>query len=78
MATKDQPNYALLEFGGTSMVLPANVAAQAFTLLCQGELVEYDWGNKAHKRVTDPHRMPTLKVFTLSQYAALALEEPAE
>lgn len=65
---------ALLEFGGTSIVLPAEAATQAFTLLCQGEIVEYDWSNSTHKIVKDPHnRVPTLKTFTLTQQASLAL-----
>jgi hypothetical protein len=65
---------ALLEFGGTSIVLPADAATQAFALLCQGEVVEYDWSNSTHKYAKDSHtRAPTLKTFSLTQQAALAL-----
>lgn len=79
MSTVQQTGgYALLEFNSMSIVLPAEVAAQAFALLCHGEVVEYHWGDKRFKRNTDPHRTPSLKVFTLAQYAALALEDPAD
>lgn len=79
MTTKQQSEgYALLEFNSMSVVLPAGAAAQAFALMCQGEVVEYHWGDKRFKRITDPHRTPSLKVFTLAQYAALALEDPAD
>lgn len=74
---KPSDGYALLEFNSMSIVLPAAVAAEAFALLCRGEVVEYSWSDKAFKRITDPHRAPALKMFTTAQYAALALEEPS-
>lgn len=78
MADKPTTTYALLEFGGRCIVLPADAATEAFRVLCKGEIVEYDWGNKSYRRVVDPHVQPTLKVFTATQYAQLALEDPAE
>ena len=78
MSTKASTAYALLEFSGRSIVLPAEAATKAFALLCMGEVVEYDWGTKAYRRVVDPHVQPSLKVFTATQYAQLALEDPAE
>ena len=46
---------------------------QVFTLLCQGDRVSYDWQTKTYKR--DNEYTPTLKVFTLKDYASLALNE---
>lgn len=78
MAAEPAKAYALLEFSGRSIVLPVEAATAAFRLLCAGEVVEYDWNNRVYKRVVDPHVQPTLKVFTTTQYAQLALEDPAE
>lgn len=69
---------ALLEFGGTSIVLPIDAATQAFALLCQGEIVDYSWSDRVYRRVTDPARAPMLKTFSLTQYAQLALEDTAK
>lgn len=78
MATESPKAYAMLEFSGRCIVLPVDAATEAFRVLCEGEVVEYDWGNKSYRRVVDPHVQPTLKVFTATQYAQLALEDPAE
>lgn len=66
--------YAVLEFGGT-LVLPAAVAAQAFQLLCQGEMANYDWSNRTYKRVLNRDGV-TMKTMSMSQYATMCLEEP--
>jgi hypothetical protein len=66
---------ALLDFGSVSVVLPASVAGEVFSLLCQGEAVEYQWSDKGYKRITEPSRMPTLKTFSHVQYAQLALND---
>lgn len=66
--------YAVLEFGGT-LVLPAAVAAQAFQLLCQGELANYDWSDRTYKRVTNRDGI-TMKTMSMSQYATMCLEDP--
>lgn len=78
MADKPTTAYALLDFGGRSVVLPAEAATKVFTLLCMGEVVDYNWSSKVYRRVDDPHVQPTLKVFTATQYAQLALEDSAE
>jgi hypothetical protein len=78
MARNDNPTtYAIIEVP-QKVVLPADVAAQVFALLCRGEPVTYEYSTKSFRRTADEYALPTLKVFTLSQYAALALEEPAE
>ena len=66
------PTYALLE-NLRSAVLPTDIAMQVFALLCQAEQVTYDWQTKTYKR--DNEYTPTLKVFTLKDYASLALNE---
>ena len=65
--------YAMLE-NVSSMVLPVDIAVQVFTLLCQGEKVSYDWQTKTHRLVVDS--LPTLKMFSIAEYAMLHLEEP--
>jgi hypothetical protein len=71
-ATQPQ-GYAMLE-NVNSVVLPVEIATQVFALLCQGEKVSYDWQTKTHRLVTDS--MPTLKMFSIAEYATLHLEEP--
>lgn len=71
--TTQHQGYALLE-NVRSIVLPVDVAVQVFTLLCQGEPVTYDWQSKTHRRVNDS--APSLKVFSIAEYATLHLEEP--
>jgi hypothetical protein len=71
MSKPEAPAYCLVELHG-DLVLPAHIAVQVFPLLCQGEPVTYNWSDKTYKRNTD-QRAPTLKVFTVAQYAELAL-----
>lgn len=65
--------YAMIE-GVQSIVLPVDIAMQVFTLLCQGEKVSYDWQTKTHR--IDNQYMPSLKMFSITEYATLKLEEP--
>ena len=65
---------ALLSFGHHTVVLPVEDAVAAFTLLCKGDAVEYDWSTKAFKRLkSDSSYLPSLKMFSLADCAALAL-----
>ena len=73
MATKTIPVYALVEFNGRAVVMDVGDAAAAFALLCKGDVVEYAWQDKVYKRVTDPSYLPTMKMFTNAQYAAMTL-----
>lgn len=66
--------YAVLKFGGRCIVLPAETASDVFRLLCQGEVVEFDWNSRAYKRVADHEAAPSLQTFSTVQYAQLALE----
>lgn len=75
MAKTPTEGYALLDFGNISVVMPVSDAVAAFAALSRGEVVEYDWANRAHKRVTDPGRAPMLKMFSATQYATLALDD---
>lgn len=71
---KEQPQgYAMLE-NVSSVVLPVEIATQVFALLCQGEKVSYDWQTKTYRLVVDS--LPTLKMFSITEYATLKLEEP--
>lgn len=65
--------YAMLENVG-SVVLPVDLAMQVFELLCQGEKVSYDWQTKTHRLVNEG--MPSLRMFSIAEYATLHLEEP--
>lgn len=64
--------YALIEHVN-SVVLPADIAVQVFTLLCQGQRVNYDWQTKTYKR--EKEYQPSLKVFTAVDYAGLELNQ---
>ncbi len=57
-----------------SVVLPMDIAMQVFTLLCQGEKVSYDWQTKTHRIVNEG--TPALRMFSVTEYATLKLEEP--
>lgn len=73
MADKPIPR-ALVTLGGTHVVLPVEDAVAAFTLLCKGDVVNYDWSSKTYKRVeADSSYVPSLKMFSLAEYAALTL-----
>lgn len=70
---KQPQGYAMLE-NVSSVVLPVEIATQVFTLLCQGEKVSYDWQTKTHRLVNDG--MPSMRMFSIAEYATLHLEEP--
>lgn len=71
---------ALLEFGGTTLLLPADVAVEAFKLLCTGEPVQYDWDKKGYKRAkpSSSGSGVQLRTFSLTDYASLALNSVDE
>lgn len=79
MAEEYEPR-ALLEFGGTTLLLPADKAVAAFHLLCTGEPVRYDWDKKGYKRVTPTSSGDgvSLRTFSLTDYASLALNSVDE
>ena len=78
MAEQYEPK-ALLEFGGTSIVLPADKAVEAFKLLCAGDPVQYDWEKKGYKRTTpNSNGGVSLRTFSLTDYASLALNSVPE
>ena len=66
------PGYALLDSVG-GVVLPADVAIEVFRLICQGDSVEYDWQSKSHRRRKDS--TVTLRMFSVAEYATLALND---
>lgn len=63
-------HYVMIDFH-SSLVVPVEAGLELFRLLCKAEAVSYDWQTKTHKR-TDT--TPTLRVFTLAEYAKMALE----
>lgn len=69
---------ALLEFGGTSLLMPVDDALAAFKMLCNGDAVQYDWEKKGYKRVTSHSNNVSLRTFSLTDYAALALNSVPE
>ncbi len=70
---------ALLEFSGTSILLPVDEAIMAFKMLCNGEPVQYDWSKKGYKREkTGSNSGVSLKMFTITDYASLALNSVDE
>lgn len=78
MADKYEPK-ALLEFGGTSVLLPVEEAITAFKMLCAGECVQYSWEKKGYKRTKpDSHGSISLKMFSITDYASLALNSTDE
>ena len=78
MAEQYEPK-ALLEFGGASIVLPADKAVEAFKLLCAGDPVQYDWEKKGYKRTTpNSNGGVSLRTFSLTDYASLALNSVPE
>lgn len=80
MAEEKYEPRALLEFGGTSILMPTEDALAAFKLLCKGEPVRYDWEKKGYKRdkTTSANAGVTLRTFSLSDYAQLALNSVDE
>jgi hypothetical protein len=55
-----------------TIVLNADDAFALFKILCNADFVEYDYDAKGHKHATPTDR-PTLKAFTITDYAQLAL-----
>ena len=75
---KDNPTpkvigYAMID-NIHNVVLPMDIALQVFALLCQGEKVSYDWQSKTHRIVNEG--TPSLRMFSITEYATLKLEEP--
>ena len=68
----DQSAYCIIEVP-YALVLPADVAMKLFPLLCHGEPVQFDWSDKAHKRIKTDRDGVSIKQFTIAQYASLAL-----
>ena len=68
--------FAILE-GANAVVLPVEIAQQVFTLLCQGEKVSYDWQSKTYRREREMHSMPTLRMFSIADYATMSLNDDA-
>ncbi len=70
---------ALLEFSGTSILLPLDEAVAAFKMLCHGEPVQYSWDKKGYKRAKpESHSGVSLKMFSVTDYASLALNSVDE
>jgi hypothetical protein len=64
---------AIVSFNGTALLNVAD-ATKLFEMLCNAEYVDYDWSNKGYKRKdSDKHNAPSLQVFTVADYATLAL-----
>lgn len=60
-----------------TLVLNADDAFALFKILCNAEFIEYDYNSKGHKHVVTNDR-PSLKTFTIADYAALALNSEPE
>ena len=60
-----------------TMVLNADDAYALFKVLCNADYIEYDYDKKGHKLVVANDR-PSLKVFTIADYATLALNSEPE
>jgi hypothetical protein len=59
------------------ILLNADDAYALFKLLCVAEPVKYDYGDHGYKR-NDTTDRPVLKVFTLTDFAKLALNSDPE
>ena len=77
MAEQYEPK-ALLEFSGTSVLLPVDEAVTAFKMLCSGEIVRYDYSKSGYKRESSASSGVSLKMFTITDYASLALNSDNE
>jgi hypothetical protein len=60
-----------------TLVLNADDAYALFKILCNAEAIEYDYNSKGHKPVVSNDR-PSLKAFTIADYAKLALNSVPE
>jgi hypothetical protein len=78
MSEECQPR-AIINFGGMAVLLPVDDAIAAFKLLCNGEAVTYSWEKKGYKRVTsEAGESPALRMFSITDYASLALNSVPE
>lgn len=60
--------------GGNAAVLNVDQASKLFNLLCEAEIVTYDWSASGYKRAkSDRHNEVMLKRFSPEDYAKLAL-----
>jgi hypothetical protein len=79
MAEEKYEPRALLEFGGASILMPADKAVEAFRMLCDGHPVQYDWEKKGYKHAkSQSSGGVTLRTFSLTEYASLALNSVDE
>lgn len=69
---ESENGYAMVE-GVSNVVLPVDVAMQVFALLCSGTKVKYDWQTKTH--TIDNEYLPTLRMFSIAEYATLQLSQ---
>jgi hypothetical protein len=60
-----------------TLVLNADDAYALFKIMCNAEPIEYDYNSKGHKPVVTTDR-PSLKAFTITDYAQLALNSEPE
>jgi hypothetical protein len=60
-----------------TLILNADDAFALFKVLCNAEFIEYDYDKKGHKPVVANDR-PTLRVFSITDYATLALNTESE
>jgi hypothetical protein len=60
-----------------TLILNADDAFALFKILCNAEFIEYDYNAKGHKHVVTNDR-PSLKVFSITDYAQLALNTEPE
>jgi hypothetical protein len=60
-----------------TLVLNADDAYALFKILCNADPIEYDYSSKGHKHVVTNDR-PSLKTFTIADYAALVLNSEPE
>jgi len=60
-----------------TLLLNADDAFALFKIMCNAEFIEYDYDKKGHRQVVSSDR-PTLKVFSLTDYAVVALNSTPE
>jgi hypothetical protein len=60
-----------------TLVLNADDAYALFKIMCNAEPIEYDYNSKGHKPVATTDR-PSLRAFTITDYAQLALNSEPE
>lgn len=69
--------YAVLEFNSRALIMSPADAAIVFPILCRAELAKKDWTSNGYvfRRSTDDGDIPSLKPFSVAQYATMSLEE---